>query len=143
MLKLNNKGFAITGILYSLYALFLIILLSVLSSLKVRKNIIEDQTAVLEESYKGTLISDVTKINKVMDNRTATCDGKYVFELKLENDNDTTICYSYLRKGDKLYDSNDSGNMTFIPSDCNNYEYSFEENSSRFMKLVGIYSFEE
>lgn len=143
MLKLNNKGFAITGILYSLYALFLIILLSVLSSLKVRKNIIEDQTAVLEESYKGTLISNASAIDEVMTKKEATRAGKYIFELILENDSNHTKCYSYLKKGDKLHNSNDTTKMTFIPLDCNNYEYSFEEDSSRFMKLVGIYSFEE
>ena len=39
---MNNKGFAITGILYTIFILFIMILLSILSGLNTRKNILEN-----------------------------------------------------------------------------------------------------
>lgn len=51
---LNNRGFAITGILYTLFVMFLLILVSVLGALSSRKNMLESSTIKLEESYQGS-----------------------------------------------------------------------------------------
>ena len=53
MRRLNNKGFAITGILYTVFIVFLLIMLSVLSLLRIKKNMLEKSLEVLEGSFDG------------------------------------------------------------------------------------------
>jgi len=54
-MKLNNNGFAITGILYSLLILFVLVMASLLSLLVAKKNrldvLINDTTTNLESTY--------------------------------------------------------------------------------------------
>lgn len=81
MRSLDNKGFAITGILYTLMVLFLLVLLSVLNGLSSRKTILEKSTEVLEESYLGDNSKVSEDIEYVSINKAAPKDGKYVFEM--------------------------------------------------------------
>ena len=81
MKNLDNKGFAITGILYTLMVLFLLVLLSVLNGLSSRKTMLEKSTEVLEESYLGDDSKAVEDIDYVNIEKKAPRDGKYVFEL--------------------------------------------------------------
>jgi hypothetical protein len=81
-MKLNNKGFAITGILYTVFALFLMILLSVLSGLNIKRNLLEKNMDTMKEAleekctkYKGT-----DKIN-ISTEYTTKYQGKYVIEV--------------------------------------------------------------
>ena len=49
---MNNKGFAITGILYTLFILFTMILLSVLATMSAKRTSLEKTIIGLENSYK-------------------------------------------------------------------------------------------
>lgn len=81
--KLNNKGFAITGILYTLFILFILTLLSILSGLQIKKQTLEKATEKVENSYQGIDVSSDADLGlaKVSSTRTASVTGKYVFEL--------------------------------------------------------------
>ena len=49
---MNNKGFAITGILYTLFTLFVMILLSVLATISYKKTVLEKTITKLEDDYE-------------------------------------------------------------------------------------------
>ena len=51
-MKLNNKGFAITGILYTVFVLFLLILLSVLSGLNIKRKTLEKNIKNINEQLE-------------------------------------------------------------------------------------------
>lgn len=105
-MKLNNKGFAITGILYTLFILFIMILLSILSGLSTKKNIMEKSVESLVDSYKWECIEDTSLTE-------TTETGKYEFT----NAEKTKQCYTYLKSGVNL---NNSSEITFTNADCNN-----------------------
>ena len=70
--RLGNRGFAITGILYTLFILFLMVLVSVLAGLRTRKNVLESSTSVLEESFLGSNVEQNDYINYVKTNENAS-----------------------------------------------------------------------
>ncbi len=80
--KLDNKGFAITGILYTLFVLFLLIMMSVLAGLNSRKNSLEKSVMSLEESFSGNNAKSSEYITYVSENQIAPVTGKYVFEFE-------------------------------------------------------------
>ena len=86
---MNNKGFAITGILYTLLILFLLIFASFLGELRTRNRFLEKSIESFEDSYIGI------KKNDGIENDLAKYTGKYEFK---DTANGTT-CYSYLKKG--------------------------------------------
>ena len=55
-MKLNNKGFAITAVLYGLLILFVLIIGSYLIVLSVKKDRVEDITEEIEKEYRESLI---------------------------------------------------------------------------------------
>ena len=130
MTKLNNKGFAITGILYTLFVLFLLILVSVLGGLSSKKNLLEQSITSLEDSYLGTVYSKDEYINsiKVSELEIAPVDGRYKFSCTID-EVEYYDCYSYLKKGDNINDS------ILIPNDFNN--------SNVKRELQEVTSFEE
>ena len=64
-MKLNNKGFAITGILYGLLILFALLVGSYLTILTAKKNRLDGIVADIENEYnnKGVLNTFVHKCN--------------------------------------------------------------------------------
>ncbi len=105
---MNNKGFAITGILYTIFILFIMILLSILSGLNTRKNILEKSIMSFSDDYKITDASDNT--DKLEENVTvAPFSGKYVYR-----NNEGNECVTYLKEGSQL------NNPTFVYCDNNN-----------------------
>lgn len=124
-MKLNNKGFAITGILYTLFILFLLILVSILGGLSSKKNMLEQSIISQENSFIGTKIEPAEKALK--DNITIVT-GKYVFSISgVEN----TKCTAYLKRGINIKKEK----ITYIPGNCNEYEQT--------MILEEVYSFEK
>lgn len=92
---MNNKGFAIIGILYTILILFLMIMLSVLAGLNTRKNFMEKSISSFQDDYLG----DEIKQSYVLSANTykkAPVTGKYVFS------NNSLECYAYLKAGDNF-----------------------------------------
>lgn len=89
---MNNKGFAITGILYTIFILFILTLFAVLTGLNTRERLMKKSIESLEyefvyHNYYYFIDEDVAKEN-----------GLYYFS----NSDTGNYCYSYLKKGDKL-----------------------------------------
>lgn len=60
-MKLNNKGFAITMVLYGLLILFVLLVSSYLIALSVKKDRVENIVKDIEDSYREIL--EENKIN--------------------------------------------------------------------------------
>lgn len=132
-MELNNKGFAITGILYTLFVMFLLILISILSSLSLKKNILEQSTTKLEDSFIGSKINieDATIKDETTTDIYTKVSGKYIFKVK--NIETNTKCITYLKKGVNLSNIKD---LIFTTTDCND----FKENLN--LQLEEVYSFD-
>ena len=118
--KINNKGFAITGIIYTLFIVFLLVLLSVLSGLSIYRNLMINSTESLEQSFEGIKIE--TGLEEIQANDIAPYFGKYIFQ----NSNTNTECTVYLTKNQKISEA------VLTPETCN----------KEHIKLTAIYSFE-
>lgn len=105
----NNKGFAITGILYSILLLFLMLLLLVLGNLQARKVIFDKQkNHVLSKIDNfGNLYDDIktyTYINDDYQEFIASKDGNYLLEIwNADSISEYKKAKVYLLQGVKLY----------------------------------------
>ena len=91
-MKLNNKGFAITGVLYTVFILFLLIITSVLAGLQLKRTMLERSILLLEDSYIGENLYEsedgkekIKKINKKAEEneeKKAPVTGKYIFNIR-------------------------------------------------------------
>ena len=148
---MNNKGFAITGIIYTLFVIFLLVLLSVLSNLNSFKRLITSSIESFEDSFEGEKVElqeeEISNINNAINGGEGfivTYKGKYIFKLKIPNEetlaNDSDyneiLCSSYLNKGNEIELIN-VHNVVFHSKDCNK-----RKDNAKEMNLVEIYSFE-
>ena len=87
MRRLNNKGFAITGILYTLFILFILLMFSILNGLQSKKQMLENSTVKLEESFKSKDVTNDSNIGvaKALEEGKALTTGKYLFEINTNN----------------------------------------------------------
>ena len=92
-MRLNNKGFAITGILYTVFIMFLLVLTSTLAGLQSRKTMLERSIMSLENSFNGNDNNEQELIRKINENKTAPVTGRYTFVLNttLFSNNSTTF----------------------------------------------------
>ncbi|MBQ8681715.1 MAG: hypothetical protein IJ509_02250 [Bacilli bacterium] len=123
---LDNRGFAITGIIYTLFILFLTILLSVLSTLSLSRNLSSQSIKSLEDDFEGKEI----EISTISGNN-APYFGKYIFDV-IDGTGATYTCTTYLKKG-AIFDKD---SITWTTKDCNDYEVTS-------ITLEEVYSFEE
>lgn len=123
---MNNKGFAITGILYTIFALFILLIFAALTNLSFKRQVLATSVAKMEEELAMEEIDD---INSTYDeNRMAMYDGKYVFEFNYQLLDQTsgtfkthTIdCVAYLKKGETI-EPEGGENFPMIPKDCSEY----------------------
>lgn len=133
---MNNKGFAITGVLYTIMILFLLILLSILAGLSSRNNLLKKSVESLESNFVGKEIKEFT----ITENK-APFTGKYVF--RVTGGPEDTECYSFINKDSELKVSTTDGetdvtNITFVTNDCNTKK----NNSLYKFYLTKIYSFD-
>lgn len=86
--SLNNRGFAITGILYTIFVLFSLVLVSILAGLSSKKTFQEKSIESLEEGYISDEITSTDSLKS----------GKYHFRFKITKDGvvEEIDCYSYL-----------------------------------------------
>ncbi len=102
---MNNKGFAITGILYTLFILFVLTLFAILSGLNTRDKLMKKSI----ESYDDEFL--YYEFNYGYDYK-ADYDGFYVFKDSIDN----KICTTYMKKGTNFEDA------IFIEDECSNYK---------------------
>lgn len=140
MVKLNNRGFAITGILYTVFIVFSLILVSVLGGLQAKKNILEKSLFGLENQFQGSNSNRDSLIASFNSTKKAPVTGKYVFQFS--GGEKSFVCSSYLNK-----DTSINHTILFVPDNCNDYSYrfSFESDNSSLnvMEIIDIYNFEE
>ena len=91
-MKLNNKGFAITAVLYGLLILFVILIGSYLTLLGTKKSRLDTVTSDIEKDYEFN--KQITNVTQPTYPYEAPYTGKYIFE-NGEND-----CIMYLYKGE-------------------------------------------
>ena len=115
-MKLNNKGFAITAVLYGLLILFVILIGSYLTLLGTKKSRLDIITSDIEKDYEfNKEITDIIQPNYPYK---AKYTGKYIFE----ND-----CVKYLYKGNS-YDEDEmkcNGNSKLKKILYCHYSYSY------------------
>ena len=120
-MKLNNKGFAITGILYGLLILFALLVGSYLTILTARKNRLDGIVENIENEYNGndkakkTLTQAITDLYNNAQKATVTNNGKgynTAPSVSLMND----------RLGGTTTDL-DGGNIRYYGASPNNYIY--------------------
>lgn len=123
-MKLNNKGFAITGILYTLFVLFALILVSVLAGLSSKLKILEKSVDSFADDYEvATANYDILAGGEVPS--IALEDGEYIYS------NGNRECYVYLKSGSTL----EPNDLTFVTASCNDIKSS--------LSLKGYYSFKK
>ena len=115
-MQLGNRGFAISGILYTLFVLFMFILLSVLGSLSSKRSFLQSGISGIEKTFMGDEEISQTDISNY-----TTGYGRYVYELT-DGTNNKIKCVAYLKDNVDLYDMNV---VTFTTNDCNNYKNIF------------------
>lgn len=103
-MKLNNKGFAITGILYTLLVLFMLTLISILAGLNTRKRIMDKSVETLENKYKYYNCGNTATSNDAPET------GKYIYK------SSNLTCYAYLSKGT----TTNPNNIQYTTTECNN-----------------------
>lgn len=123
---MNNKGFAIIGILYTILILFLMIMLSVLAGLNTRKNFMEKSISSFQDDYLGSNVVE-GYVSSANSSKTAPVTGKYVFS---NNSSDNSLeCYAYLKAGDNF------NSKTLL---CGNETQKWNES---FFSVIEIYEF--
>ena len=105
-MKLNNKGFAITSVLYGLLILFVSLVGTYLTILVSKMNRLNNISDEINESYG---------FNTRLDGKTlpynAEYTGKYIFTI-----NNSLTCTSYISSGTTIDDLN---NIVFTTKECN------------------------
>ena len=84
---MNNKGFAITGVLYTVFILFIMVLLSMLSALNQRMVFMEKSISSYTDSYKAANDSennDKCNVTKMNNQKIAECNGNMFLALKIQ-----------------------------------------------------------
>ncbi len=107
-MKLNNKGFAITSVLYALLILFVLLVGSYLTILVARKNRQDKITSQIENKYYFSHTSNEITIDDISTFK-APYTGKYIINYEGNTEDD---CYIYLVKGMKIDADNIIGNCT-------------------------------
>ena len=106
---MNNKGFAISGIIYTILLIFLIVLAGILSLFNSRKNVLDNlkNKVVGEVNTTSSIQYDPFDETGTILEFTAKAKGYYQFELyspKINNINgDELVTEIYLEKGETLY----------------------------------------
>lgn len=116
-MKLNNKGFAITAVLYGLLILCVLFVGSYLIVLSIKKNRVDTITSDLEQEYI---------IDMVLDNftfpLTVPADGTYNFSLT-DNEGNDLECTAELSINNVIEFNNsltiNTSHISFDKQDCN------------------------
>lgn len=102
-MKLNNKGFAITSVLYGLLILFVVFTGTYLSLLGAKKNKLDKITADIEKKYDFNIKKE-NLTESIGNTYTAPYTGKYTFD---------NTCIRYLYK-DNVYEKSELCNASTL-----------------------------
>lgn len=144
---MNNKGFAITGIIYTLFILFLMILVSVLSGIRIMQRSASDSVYKLKnkvEEVKEVVIEE--NFNWIKDDEILVLPNneqgyyKYIFKVegnyKDNEGNDVNLkinCTTYISHEVEV------DKLVFSPSNCNEYTSIRDAIKSGAVKPKSIY----
>lgn len=106
-MKLNNKGFAITSVLYGLLILFVVMTSTYLTVLSAKKNRLDNITKEIEDSYDFNIKKE-NLTESIGDTYTAPHTGKYTFD----------NCIMYLYKGNVYKKSELCNASTLTTIEC-------------------------
>ena len=117
---MNNKGFAITGILYTIFILFIMTLLAILSGLNTRTKLLQQSLKTFQNDY---IKDDTTKVNNsdittMNNNKKTLYSGIYKFQ---------SGCISYLKKGMSITNAISSNNTNCTSTDTITEAYRFDK----------------
>lgn len=121
-MKLNNKGFAITAVLYGLLILFVILVSAYLLVLSAKKDRVDNLVSDIEEEYNNSSVTEQPV------NLKDYITNLYTNATKIEITNNT-ISYNqaqeYMLMNDRLGGTTtaDGGNIRYYGSNPNNYIY--------------------
>ncbi len=107
---MNNKGFAITGILYTIFILFIMTLLAILSGLNTRLKIMQKSIMSFDDDYVQVNNVITSSGENLAFRQNALYTGKYVFQSITDSNK---VCISYIRRG-KVFKT-----ISFINDDTN------------------------
>jgi len=113
-MKLNNKGFAITSVLYGLLILFVSLVGTYLAVLVSKMNRLNNISEEINDKYGFT--SEKIIGSQITESYTAEYTGKYIFTVNF--DGETLDCTSYMVKGNIITSTFEG---EFVETDCNNY----------------------
>lgn len=100
---MNNKGFAVSGIIYGLLVLFIVLLIALLSMFSSRKKVLDQlKDKVLNQASSDTNIRDFNykRTNALREYKTSF---KGYYELELNSSNATLKTTVYLPASERLY----------------------------------------
>ena len=106
-MKLNNKGFAITSVLYGLLILFVSLVGTYLAVLVSKMNRLNNISDDINNEYGFNTNLGGKSLPYIAEHT-----GKYVFKI-----NNSLTCTSYITSGTTIDDLN---NITFTTDECNN-----------------------
>lgn len=141
-MKLNNKGFAITAVLYGLLVLFVILVSSYLLVLSAKKDRIDTIVNEIENSYTGSMRTLISHINTIYNNAekviitTGGIEYNYALSVNLMNDRlgGTTTDYN---GGNLRYHGEEPQN--YIYYNCNDYMNQSSDTCEKW-RIVGIFN---
>ena len=125
---MNNKGFAISGILYGILLLFIMILLSLLYALVTRLDRLTTLVEEVNQSVENTNSKDI--------NQTIDASNYYITEYrgKYEITLNGNTCYAYLPK-DTLLKINGSQINYSLPDEEGNIDPTNDENLNSLLLI--------
>lgn len=113
---MNNKGFAVSGFVYTILIIFIGLLIAILALLNSRKTVLDNlKNKILGDVNTTTLIGEVI-LDETRDilEYSAPVNGYYHFDVsspKINTTNGSTISFDiYLKKGETIYILNGSSN---------------------------------
>ena len=122
---MNNKGFAVTGFIYTIFIIFIVLLVAILSLFnnrkhtldKLKKEILNEISATEEDIYTYDTYTTIGTVQEF----SAKTRGNYNFTLKspkIGSKNGSTVSFEiYLSKGEKLYILINSNGLVEVKTD--------------------------
>ena len=118
-MKLNNKGFAITAVLYGLLILFVILVSSYLLVLSAKKDRVEDLTNEIEGSYSNTGPKEIL-LSKYISNLYKNANKEIIYNNNIDYNYASSV--NLMNDGYSFGSFNDEyGNIRYFGSKPNNY----------------------